>query len=168
MRSLVFLLLVLVAILSIAVPVLSIPGQDNADKAAKNLEAGKAWLESNKALPGVVVLPSGLQYKVLTSGTGSDTPTDSDQVSVHYAGRTIDGKEFDSSYARGQPTAFGVTQVIAGWTEILQLMVVGDVWEVYIPSDLAYGSKGAGGIIPPNSALIFNIELLEIPTHSDL
>lgn len=123
--------------------------------------AGKAFLEANAKKDGVVVLPSGLQYKVIKEGTGPK-PTRSDQVSTHYAGRLIDGTEFDSSYKRGQPAAFGVTRVIAGWTEALQLMPVGSKWELYIPYSLAYGTRGSPPLIGPYAALIFEIELLDI------
>jgi len=130
--------------------------------ADKNTDEGKAFLEKNALAEGVTVLPSGLQYKVLTAGGGTVHPTRADTVRVHYRGTTIDGKEFDSSYKRGQPATFGVTQVIAGWTEILQLMTPGDVYEVTIPSNLAYGTRGAGGLIGPNAVLVFKVELLGI------
>jgi len=129
-------------------------------EAAKNMAAGTAYLEANKAKEGVKVLPSGLQYKVITEGTGS-TPTADDKVKTHYRGKLIDGTEFDSSYKRNQPAEFGVKGVIKGWTEALQLMKVGGKWELYIPADLAYGQRGRPSI-PPNSTLIFEIELLEI------
>lgn len=123
------------------------------------------WLAENAKKEGVVVLPSGLQYKVLKAGQGAHKATKSDRVECHYRGTLIGGAEFDSSYSRGQPATFGVTQVIAGWTEALQLMTVGDHWELYIPSELAYGSRGAGGRIGPNRALIFELEILSIPTQ---
>ena len=129
-------------------------------EAAKNLAAGTAFLEANKAKEGVKVLPSGLQYKVIKEGTGS-TPTADDKVKTHYRGTLIDGTEFDSSYKRNQPAEFPVKGVIKGWTEALQLMKVGDKWELYIPADLAYGQRGRPSI-PGNSTLIFEIELLEI------
>ena len=131
-----------------------------AEEAAKNLAAGTAFLEANKAKEGVKVLPSGLQYKVVKEGTGN-TPTAKDKVKTHYRGTLIDGTEFDSSYKRNQPAEFGVTDVIKGWTEALQLMKVGDKWELYIPANLAYGERGRPGI-PANSTLVFEIELLEI------
>jgi len=131
-------------------------------QAKYNERIGKKWLAENKEKDGVVTTASGLQYKVLKSGSGTVHPAKSDQVKVHYRGTLTNGKEFDSSYSRGQPATFGVGQVIAGWTEALQLMVVGDEWEVYIPSDLAYGARGAGKDIGPNSALVFKVELLEI------
>jgi len=131
-----------------------------AKEAAENLAAGTAFLEANKAKEGVKVLPSGLQYKVVKEGTGN-TPTADDKVKTHYRGTLIDGTEFDSSYKRNQPAEFGVTKVIKGWTEALQLMKVGGKWELYIPANLAYGQRGRPSI-PANSTLIFEIELLEI------
>lgn len=130
------------------------------EKEAKAEET--AFLTANKNKPGVVELPSGLQYKMLKKGTGTKTPTTSNRVSVHYTGRLIDGTVFDSSVQRGQPATFGVTQVIKGWTEALQLMRVGDKLELYIPSDLGYGARGAGKDIKPYSCLIFEVELLDI------
>ena len=123
-----------------------------------NLDTGKAFLEANAAKEGVVTTESGLQYKVITEGKGAK-PTAESVVEVHYAGRLIDGTEFDSSIKRGAPVQFGVTQVIAGWTEALQLMPQGSKWELYIPADLAYGAGGQGPI-GPNSVLIFEVELL--------
>ena len=123
-----------------------------------NREAGQKFLAENKTKPGVVTTASGLQYKVITEGTG-EKPTASQKVKVDYEGRLIDGKVFDSSYERGQPATFGVTQVIAGWTEALQLMPVGSKWELYIPYELAYGDRETGGDIKPYSALIFTVEL---------
>jgi FKBP-type peptidyl-prolyl cis-trans isomerase FklB len=131
-----------------------------AEEAAKNLAAGKAFLEANKAKEGVKVLPDGLQYKIITEGTGA-TPTADDKVKTNYRGTLIDGTEFDSSYKRNRPAEFTVKGVIKGWTEALQLMKVGAKWELYIPPDLAYGERGRPGI-PPNSTLIFEIELLDI------
>jgi FKBP-type peptidyl-prolyl cis-trans isomerase len=130
-------------------------------EAQANLEAGNKFLEENKAREGVTTTESGLQYEVLTEGTGAK-PTAADQVRVHYHGTLIDGTVFDSSVDRGEPAVFGVGQVIPGWTEALQLMPVGSKWKVYLPSDIAYGERGAGGDIGPNSALIFEVELLEI------
>jgi FKBP-type peptidyl-prolyl cis-trans isomerase FklB len=123
-------------------------------------ELGEEFLKNNKKAEGVIELPNGLQYKVIKEGTGVK-PTAQQKVTTHYKGTSIDGKEFDSSYKRGQPATFGVTQVIPGWTQALQLMPLGSVWELYIPSELAYGARGAGTVIPPHSALIFQIELLE-------
>ena len=123
-----------------------------------NREAGEKFLEENKTKPGVVCTASGLQYKILTEGTGAK-PTASQKVSVDYEGRLIDGTVFDSSYKRGQPATFGVKQVIAGWTEALQLMPVGSKWELYIPYQLAYGDREQSKDIKPYSALIFTVEL---------
>ncbi len=136
-----------------------------AELAAKNLTEGQAFLEANKAKEGVQVLPSGLQYKVIKEGTG-EKPTAEDKVKTHYRGTLIDGTEFDSSYKRDKPIEFGVTGVIKGWTEALQLMKVGSKWELYIPANLAYGERGRPGI-PPNSTLIFEIELLEVIKNQD-
>lgn len=128
----------------------------------KNKKAGEAFLAENAKKEGVVTLPSGLQYKVLTAGTG-EKPKATDRVTVKYEGKTLDGKVFDSSYKRNpQTTTFGVTQVIKGWTEALQLMPVGSKWELYIPYDLAYGEKGAGRDIKPYDALLFTVELVGI------
>jgi len=134
--------------------------QMRAKQAAKNLAAGTAFLEANKAKEGVKVLPSGLQYKVIKEGTGN-TPTADDKVKTHYRGTLIDGTEFDSSYKGNKPAEFPVKGVIKGWTEALQLMKEGGKWELYIPANLAYGQRGRPGI-PPNSTLIFEIELLEV------
>ncbi len=135
------------------------------DKEAENhkeaVEEGKKFLAENKKKEGVVTTASGLQYKIIKEGTGKK-PTAADRVKVHYKGTLIDGTQFDSSYDRGQPATFGVTQVIKGWTEALQLMKEGAKWELYIPYDLAYGSRGAGADIKPFSTLIFTVELLEI------
>jgi len=122
---------------------------------------GVKFLAENSTKPGVVVRPSGLQYKVLKEGAGA-IPKRTDTVTTHYRGTLINGKEFDSSYARREPASFGVGQVIAGWTEALQLMKIGAKWELYIPSNLAYGAHGAGQDIGPDEALIFEVELLSI------
>lgn len=129
--------------------------------AEKNAGEGAAFLAANAEAEGVVVLESGLQYKVITAGEGPK-PTAADTVEVHYRGTLIDGTEFDSSYARGSTVSFGVTQVIPGWTEALQLMPSGSKWQLFIPSDLAYGAGGAGGVIGPNATLIFDVELIQI------
>lgn len=126
-----------------------------------NLERGNQFLEENKEKDGVVTLPSGLQYEILKEGNGPK-PKATDKVRCHYHGTLIDGTVFDSSVQRGQPAVFGVNQVIKGWIEALQLMPVGSKWRLYIPSDLAYGERGAGNSIEPNSALIFDVELLDI------
>ncbi len=130
--------------------------------ADKHKAEGEAFLAKNKALPGVKVTKSGLQYKILSAGTGA-TPKATETVTTHYKGTLIDGTEFDSSYKRGEPTSFPVDGVIAGWTEALQLMKVGDKWQLVIPSELAYGDQPQqGGPIPPNAVLVFEIELLEV------
>jgi FKBP-type peptidyl-prolyl cis-trans isomerase len=131
------------------------------EQSAKNIEEGKAFLETNKARTGVVTTASGLQYEVITQGTGPK-PKSTDRVSVHYRGTLIDGTEFDSSYTRGQPATFQLDAVIPGWTEALQLMPVGSKYKVFLPSELAYGERGAGGQIGPNATLIFEVELLSI------
>ncbi len=129
--------------------------------AAQNLEAGQKFLAANAKKEGVKTTASGLQYKVIKSGDGP-SPKAEDTVTTHYRGTLIDGREFDSSHRRGQPASFPVNGVIKGWTEALQLMQVGDKWELYIPSDLAYGPAQRGDLIQPNSTLVFEIELLGI------
>jgi len=126
----------------------------------KNKNDGEAFLAKNKKKKGVQILPSGLQYKVITEGKG-ETPKATDTVTVNYQGTLIDGTEFDSSYKRGEPATFPVTGVIKGWTEALQLMKEGSKWQLVIPADLAYGERG-GGPIGPNSVLIFEVELISI------
>jgi FKBP-type peptidyl-prolyl cis-trans isomerase len=126
-----------------------------------NKEAGAKFLEENKTKEGVVTLESGLQYKVLKEGTGP-SPKATDTVKCQYRGTTIDGKEFDSSYKRGEPATFALNRVIKGWTEGLQLMKVGGKWQFFVPSELAYGARGAGKDIGPNETLIFEVELLGI------
>ncbi|WP_426491898.1 FKBP-type peptidyl-prolyl cis-trans isomerase [Hymenobacter sp. 102] len=126
-----------------------------------NKAEGDAFLQENSQKSGVTTLPSGLQYEVLTEGTGPK-PGPSSSVTTHYHGTLINGTVFDSSYQRGQPATFGVNQVIAGWTEALQLMPEGSKWRLYIPSNLAYGKRGAGRDIGPDSALIFDVELLKV------
>jgi FKBP-type peptidyl-prolyl cis-trans isomerase FklB len=127
----------------------------------KNQKEGEAYLAKNKTQQGVVTLPSGLQYKVLKSGNGA-TPKATDTVKTHYHGTLIDGTVFDSSVQRGEPISFPVNGVIKGWTEALQLMKVGDKWQLFIPSSLAYGANGAGPKIGPNTTLIFEVELLGV------
>jgi len=122
---------------------------------------GVDFLAANKTKEGVKVTESGLQYKVLSAGTGK-MPTAASNVTVHYTGKLIDGTVFDSSVERGEPATFGVSQVISGWTEALQLMHVGDKWELYIPYELGYGDRGAGAQIPPFSTLIFEVELISV------
>lgn len=126
-----------------------------------NRKNGEAFLTENAKREGIKVTESGLQYEVLESGKG-DSPKASDNVEVHYTGKLIDGTVFDSSVERGVPASFGVTQVIPGWVEALQLMHEGDKWRLYIPSDLAYGPNGAGGVIGPNMTLIFDVELFRV------
>ena len=130
-------------------------------KANAEKEAGAKFLEENKKKPGVITLPSGLQYEIITKGTGP-VPKATDTVKANYIGSLIDGKEFDNSYKRGEALTIPVGSVIRGWTEALQLMPVGSKWKLYIPSDLGYGDRGAGGAIPGGAALIFTIELLDI------
>jgi len=129
--------------------------------ASENAEAGEKFLEENGKKEGVITTKSGLQYKVLEEGDGKK-PTAADTITAHYHGTLIDGTVFDSSVDRGQPAQFPVGRVIAGWTEALQLMPVGSKWRLFIPSDLAYGERGAGNDIGPNAALIFDVELLSI------
>ena len=129
-----------------------------------NAAAATVFLTENGAREGVLTTPSGLQYEVLEAGAGASPGAD-DRVQVHYRGTLLDGTEFDSSYARGEPVVFGVGQVISGWTEALQLMQVGSKYKLFIPSDLAYGAGGAGDLIGPNAALIFEVELLDIPSQ---
>ncbi len=131
------------------------------EKLEINKKAGEEFLSINKHKAGVVELPSGLQYEVLKNGTGAK-PTANDKVKCHYHGTLINGQVFDSSVQRGEPAVFGVSQVIPGWVEALQLMPVGSKWRLFIPSKLAYGERGAGEAIEPNSTLIFDVELLDI------
>jgi FKBP-type peptidyl-prolyl cis-trans isomerase FklB len=126
-----------------------------------NKAEGEAFLAANKDKDGVTVLPSGLQYKVITAGTGKQ-PTTESSVSVHYRGTLLNGAEFDSSYKRGAPATFPVNGVIKGWAEALQLMKEGAKWQLFIPSDLAYGARGAGADIRPHSVLTFDVELLSV------
>jgi len=126
-----------------------------------NKTQGEAFLAANSKKDGVVTLPSGLQYKILTQGSGPK-PSATDSVECNYRGTLIDNTEFDSSYKRGQPATFGVSQVIKGWTEALQLMPAGSKWQLFIPPDLAYGERGQGGVIGPNATLVFEVELLSI------
>jgi FKBP-type peptidyl-prolyl cis-trans isomerase FklB len=127
----------------------------------KNKKDGDAFLAENKKKSDVVTLPSGLQYKIITAGTGPK-PAASDTVMAHYRGTLIDGTEFDNSYRRGEPTSFGVTQVIKGWQEALQLMPVGSKWQLFIPPDIAYGERGYPPKIGPQATLLFDIELVSI------
>lgn len=131
------------------------------EKGSEAKKEGETFLEENKRKEGVVALPSGLQYKILKAGDGPK-PKASDTVKCHYEGRLINGQVFDSSIRRGEPAEFPVSGVIAGWVEALQLMPVGSKWQLYIPSELAYGAHGAGQSIGPNETLIFDVELLAI------
>ena len=135
--------------------------KQQAAAAESNMAAGKAFLEENAKKPGVITTASGLQYKILASGDGKQ-PKDTDTVTTHYKGTLIDGREFDSSYKRDQPASFPVKGVIKGWTEALQLMHVGDKWQLFVPSELAYGATKRSELIEANSTLIFEIELLGI------
>jgi FKBP-type peptidyl-prolyl cis-trans isomerase FklB len=134
--------------------------------AEKNKTEGETFLAANKTKESVITLPSGLQYKELTPGTGP-SPTAADTVTVNYRGTLVDGTEFDSSYKRGEPLKIGVSGVIPAWTEALQLMKVGAKWQLFIPANLAYGVQGAGPVIGPNAVLIFEVELLGIEPKTD-
>ena len=134
---------------------------DNTKSANENQAEGIAFLTENAKKEGITTTPSGLQYEILTEGKGA-SPSATDKVTVHYQGTTIDGKEFDSSYKRGESITFPLNGVIAGWTEGLQLMQEGAKYRLYIPSELAYGANGAGADIGPNSTLIFDVELIKI------
>lgn len=134
----------------------------NATTPEENKAAGVAFLAENAKKANVVTTASGLQYEILTPGTGTVSPSATETVKVHYKGTTLDGKEFDSSYSRGEPISFPLNRVIPGWTEGVQLMTEGAKYRFYIPSELAYGEQGAGGSIGPNSTLIFDVELLKI------
>ena len=127
----------------------------------QNLMTGEAFLTANKKKPGVVTLADGLQYKIVKAGTGAQ-PKDGDIVTVHYAGKLVNGTEFDSSYKRNEPTSFPVNGVIPGWTEALKLMKAGSTWELYIPASLAYGEQGAPPAIGPNETLIFTVNLISV------
>jgi len=136
-----------------------------ANKVGAVKEEGQKFLEENKKRPGVITLPDGLQYEIITKGTGP-IPTAKDTVVANYLGTLINGQEFDNSYKRGEPITIPVTGVIRGWTEALEMMPVGSKWKLFIPSDLGYGDRGAGGgAIPGGAALIFEIELLKIANH---
>ncbi len=128
---------------------------------SQNIAVGKAFLEKNKKEEGVIELPSGLQYKVLKEGNGKK-PKATDKVRCHYEGMLLDGTIFDSSIKRGEPAVFGVNQVIQGWVEALQLMQEGAKWRLFIPSEMAYGARGAGNSIPPHATLIFDVELISV------
>lgn len=137
--------------------------KENAAKGAVNREEGKTFLATNSKKPGVVSLPSGLQYEVMTAGTGTEHPKITNRVKCHYTGFLINGVKFESSVDRGEPITFPLSNVIPGWQEAVQLMTVGSKWKLYIPADLAYGDNPQpGGQIPPGAALIFEVELLGI------
>jgi len=133
----------------------------NQKLAETNKKSGEAFLSENKKKEGVVTLPSGLQYKIIKTGTGG-FPAAADTVTVNYKGTLVDGTEFDSSYKRGEPLTFPVGGVIPGWTEALQKMKVGSKWQLFVPASLGYGEKGAGSVIGPNAALIFEVELISV------
>jgi FKBP-type peptidyl-prolyl cis-trans isomerase len=135
--------------------------KSQSSKYQANISEGEKFLAENAKKPGVTTTASGLQYEVLKPGAGAK-PTPSNQVTVHYVGTLLNGKEFDSSVRRGEPATFGVTQVIQGWVEGLQLMPLGSKYKFYIPANLAYGERGAGGDIPPYATLIFEVELIKI------
>jgi FKBP-type peptidyl-prolyl cis-trans isomerase len=126
------------------------------------MSADKNFLQENARKEGVVTTASGLQYKVITQGTGARPASANSEVEVHYEGSLINGSVFDSSYKRGEPITFFLNQVIPGWTEGVQLMPIGSTYEFYIPSELGYGARGAGGVIPPNATLIFKVELINV------
>jgi FKBP-type peptidyl-prolyl cis-trans isomerase FklB len=137
--------------------------KENAAKSAVNREEGKAFLASNSKRPGIVTLPSGLQYEILTQGTGTEHPKLTSRVKCHYTGTLLNGSKFESSVDRGEPITFPLSNVIQGWQQALQLMTVGSKWKLYIPADLAYGdTPRPGGEIQPGAALIFEVELLGI------
>jgi FKBP-type peptidyl-prolyl cis-trans isomerase FklB len=127
----------------------------------ENKKSGEAFLAENKKKPGIVTLPDGLQYKIVKEGAGK-SPKATDTVTVNYRGTLIDGSEFDSSFKRGEPASFQVNGVIAGWTEALQKMKPGAKWQLFIPSNLAYGERGAGNMIGPNATLIFDVDLISV------
>ena len=132
------------------------------EKSAAARSEGEAFLAQNKTRPEVTTTASGLQYEVLTAGNGGERPKATDKVTVHYTGKNLDGSVFDSSVERGQPATFGLNQVIAGWTEGVQLMEPGAKYRFYIPSELAYGERGAGSDIAPGATLIFDVELISV------
>ena len=136
----------------------------NADSAAA-LEEEKAFMEKNGKAEGIITTASGLQYQILTPGKGGERPGPKDVVRVHYEGKLLSGKVFDSSIARGEPIEFPVDQVIPGWTEALELLEIGSKFRLFIPSELGYGPHGAGNVIPPNATLIFEVELIGFFKH---
>ena len=136
--------------------------EQKAKKSSASKMAGQRFMDSVAKQPGVVKLPSGLQYKVLKAGSDTEHPKITDTVKFHYKGSLADGTEFDNSYTRGEPLIHPVSQLVPGWTEALQLMTPGSKWILYIPSNLGYGDQGAGDVIPPGATLVFEVELLEI------
>ena len=161
--------IIIMAVAIVAVPpatsLVTPPPRPTSAAAADGAAAGEAFLASNASAEGVQTTASGLQYKVVTEGTGAK-PTAADTVTVNYEGTLVDGTVFDSSYARNEPVTFPLNGVIAGWTEGLQLMSVGSTYMLYIPPDLAYGAVGRPPVIPSNSTLIFKVELLDIPSQA--
>jgi FKBP-type peptidyl-prolyl cis-trans isomerase FkpA len=152
---------ILSAIFAIAIGV-TLFSLANAGTPEENKVAGETFLAANAKKPNIKTTTSGLQYEVLTQGKGKTNPAATDNVTVHYKGASLDGKEFDSSYSRGEPTSFPLNGVIPGWTEGVQLMTEGAKYKFFIPSNLAYGENGAPGAIGPNEALIFEVELIKI------
>jgi FKBP-type peptidyl-prolyl cis-trans isomerase FkpA len=151
----------IISFVTVVIVGLTIVSLANATTPEEKKAESAAFLAENGKKPNIVTTPSGLQYEVLQKGTGTVSPSASDNVTVHYRGSTIDGKEFDSSYSRGEPITFPLNGVIAGWTEGVQLMKEGDKFRLYIPAELAYGERGAGPI-GPNEALVFDVELIKI------
>ncbi len=155
-------IIIVIAVLLIGYFFVRNSGGARPEEIAANKKAGAEFMETNKTVEGVKTTSSGLQYLVLQEGTGSQHPSATDKVKVHYEGKLLDGTVFDSSVERGEPISFGLNQVIKGWTEGLQLMVAGETTRFFIPAELAYGNKGAGRDIPGGSTLIFEVELLGI------
>ena len=151
-----------ISIITDFIIVITMFSMDNATSPEENQAAGVAFLAENAKKPNIVTTDTGLQYEILTKGTGTVSPKATDNVTVHYKGTTIDGTEFDSSYGRGSPTSFPLNRVIPGWTQGVQLMTEGAKYRFFIPSELAYGEHGAGGVIAPNATLIFEVELIKI------
>lgn len=155
-------IIIIIAILLAGYYFIRHSGGAKPEEIAANKKAGAEFMEPNKDAEGVKTTASGLQYLVLQEGTGTQHPSAADKVKVHYEGKLLDGTVFDSSVSRGKPISFGLNQVIKGWTEGVQLMVVGEKTRFFIPAELAYDNKGAGSDIPGGSTLIFDIELLDI------
>lgn len=155
-------IVIIIAVILIGYYFMRNSGGAKPEEIAANQKAGAEFMETNKMADGVTTTSSGLQYLILQEGTGTEHPSATDRVKVHYEGKLLDGTVFDSSVKRGQPISFGLNQVITGWTEGVQLMVVGEKTRFFIPADMAYGNKGAGSDIPGGSTLIFEVELLGI------